>query len=297
MENVAVTKKGLKGPVPCRLFFIMARRAPIAVILRRGPSRWVQLIKWNTQTDEFEMGQWFHGRIYERRSDLSPDGSLFIYFAQKITGRSLRDKEYTYAWTAISRPPYLTALALWPKGDCWHGGGLFENGRVVFLNHKPEAAIPHPKHRPHLLRVRSNPNAQGEDDPIFSMRLERDGWVKKQEWEVQYRGPNGLFETTSPGIFEKKNREGNQSIRLLRTIQVLDYSETFSIIFRQSSKEITIEQCGWADWDQSGRLVFARHGKLFAGWLNRSDLEFQLLRDFNREKPKSVSPPSWAKHW
>src|SRR5262249_17885427 len=44
-------------------------------------------------------------------------------FAQKITGRSKKDTEYTYAWTAISRPPFLTALALWPKGDCWHGAG------------------------------------------------------------------------------------------------------------------------------------------------------------------------------
>ena len=28
-------------------------------------------------------------------------------------------------WTAISRPPWFTALAVWPKGDSWGGGGLF----------------------------------------------------------------------------------------------------------------------------------------------------------------------------
>src|SRR5689334_17597784 len=110
---------------PCRLFMILARRAPRAVIFRRGPSDWFQLILWHTDADEIEYGQWFHGRIYVRRSDLSPDGSLLIYFARKITGRTLADRAYTYAWTAISRPPYYTALALWPKGDCWHGGGLF----------------------------------------------------------------------------------------------------------------------------------------------------------------------------
>src|SRR5205814_6077285 len=107
MQNVRMTRKGRKGPVPARLFIILARNAPIGVVFRRGPSRWVQLIKWRTDDDTFEQGQWFHGRVYERRSDLSPDGSLLIYFANNITKRTQEDKEYTYDWTAISKPPYL----------------------------------------------------------------------------------------------------------------------------------------------------------------------------------------------
>lgn len=173
------TQKGQKGQVPARLFIIFARKSPTAVIFRRGPSKWVQVIKWNTKTDVLEPGEWFNGRIYERRSDLSPDGSLLIYFAQKISARSKRDTEYTYAWTAISKPPFLTALALWPKGDCWHGGGLFKNNSVVLLNHKPEVAKPHKEHKPHRLLVIPNKQAHGEDDPIFSQRLERDGWELK----------------------------------------------------------------------------------------------------------------------
>ncbi len=112
-----------------------------------------------------------HGRIYERRSDLSPDGSLLIYFAQNITRESKNDTEYTYAWTAVSKPPYPTALALWPKGDCWHGGGLFKNDKVVLLNHKPTVAKPHKNHKPHRMLVIPNPNARDEDDPIFRSDL------------------------------------------------------------------------------------------------------------------------------
>jgi hypothetical protein len=81
MQNVLATGKGEKGPVGARLHMILARKAHTAVIFRRGPSKWVQLIKWNTDTDDFDLGQWFHGRIYERRCDLSPDGSLLVYFA------------------------------------------------------------------------------------------------------------------------------------------------------------------------------------------------------------------------
>jgi len=58
----------------------------------------VQLIRWNTKTDEFETGQRFHGRVYVGRSDLSPDGSLLIYFANKISSQTLADTEYSYAW-------------------------------------------------------------------------------------------------------------------------------------------------------------------------------------------------------
>jgi hypothetical protein len=102
MQNVAVMKKGEKGAVSARVFFLLARQAPVAVIFRRGPSDWVELVKWNTDSDTFEAGQWFRGRIYERRSDLTPDGSLLVYFAQKINLRTLADREYTKAWTAVS---------------------------------------------------------------------------------------------------------------------------------------------------------------------------------------------------
>ena len=61
-----------------RIFFILARNSPTAVVFRRGPSKWVQVLKWDTDTDTFEAGQWFHGKIYERRSDLSLDGSMLI---------------------------------------------------------------------------------------------------------------------------------------------------------------------------------------------------------------------------
>jgi hypothetical protein len=86
-----------------RLSAILARRSPISVIFRRGPSKQVLLTRWNTSNDTFEYGQWFKGRIYERRCDLSPDGDLLLYFAANY-------KKSYQSWSAISRPSYLTAL-------------------------------------------------------------------------------------------------------------------------------------------------------------------------------------------
>jgi hypothetical protein len=298
MQNARITNRGRKGPVPARLFMIFARKSPWAVIFRRGPSKWVQLVKWNTATDTFEPGQWFNGRIYERRSDLSPDGSLLIYFAQKISGRSKMDTEYTYAWTAISRPPFLTALALWPKGDCWHGGGSFKNAKVILLNHKPAVSKPHKDHKPHRFLVIPNPNAYGEDDPIFSQRLQRDGWGLKQAWQIKNRGYPKLFRTLQPEVREKFSPDRGYAISLTRSIECLDYSEEFAVRGVKNSLITKLEKASWVDWDQQGRLVLAKDGKIFAASIgDGGQLAENLLLDLNPSKPEPLRPPEWATKW
>lgn len=113
---------------PCRLFVLRARDAPVAVILRRGPSKWYHVIRWHMKEDRFEFGAWFHGRIYEERCDLSPDGQLLVYFCHGGAHRP----GYTESWTAVSRAPWLYALGLWPWGSTWGGGGRFlDNRRLV----------------------------------------------------------------------------------------------------------------------------------------------------------------------
>src|SRR4051812_37738942 len=68
-----------KNPQSARLFTLLAHDAPIGIILRRGPDDWVQMIKWHTDTDHFEAGQWIQGKIEEYFGDLSPDGRLLYY--------------------------------------------------------------------------------------------------------------------------------------------------------------------------------------------------------------------------
>ena len=109
---------------------IPARNAPLAIILRRGPSKWYHLIRWQTDRNEFEPGAWFRGRIYEDRCDLSPDGGLLVYFCH---GGAYREG-YTSSWTAVSRAPWLHALALWPWGTTYGGGGRFLDGRRLVLH-------------------------------------------------------------------------------------------------------------------------------------------------------------------
>ena len=103
----------MTGPHPARLHVLLARDATTAVILRRGPSRHTALVGWDRRTDRFTVGQWFYGRVYERRSDLSPDGRHLVYFAMNARW----DARARGSWTAISKAPYLKALTLLAKGE------------------------------------------------------------------------------------------------------------------------------------------------------------------------------------
>lgn len=125
---------------PPRLFVIMAASAPIAVIIRRGPAAWVRLTLWNTKHDQFTPGSWFRGRIYAEKCDLSPDGELFLYAAHQ--GRRFQTS-YSDSWTALSRPPWLHALVLWPMSTTYGGGGRFVGNRQVILR---GAGKTHPLH-------------------------------------------------------------------------------------------------------------------------------------------------------
>src|SRR5687768_6599599 len=160
-------------PVPAtRIFGVVARAAPRIVLIRRGPSKRVLLLTWDTRRHEFHCGQWFKGRIYEERCDLSPRGEHFIYLAAN-------HKAPPYAWTAVSRPPYLTALVLWPNLGTWGGGGLFESEHNIALNSHCGLAPADGFRVPGNLKVVPIGTwmGRGEDDPIRSVRMKRDGWL------------------------------------------------------------------------------------------------------------------------
>jgi hypothetical protein len=172
-------------PAPVRLFVLLARAAPVGVILRRGPTGWVQMILWDTKSDQFTPGQWFKGRIFEHKCDLSPDGKLVVYFAKK-SGNSYKNPDYGDSWTAISKPPYFTALALWTCYGVERGGGLFSSNETLCLNHHP-AQQPHPDHQPQGLQIIQDEDWYA-DIPIWHERMSRDGWDALQTGKDLARG-------------------------------------------------------------------------------------------------------------
>jgi hypothetical protein len=289
-----------KQSPPPRLFAILAREAPTAVIFRRGPSNRVELVHWDRSTDEFTPGAWFYGRIRVKRCDLSPDGSLLVYFASKY---GQPDVTYRDTWTAVSRPPWLTALALWPKGDSWNGGGLFSSNTALWVNHDTDSAEPHEHHRPPpTLDVSTEPRGQGEDYLIYSLRLARDGWVMRQQLEGHPREsipgfpiPVG-FVSTQPELWERPIPGTDRSLRMIE--ERTDYTLRTGYEIVGPSVTLTLTDAAWAEVDPGRGVVFASAGTLFRIPPDADDVtEARPLVDLTDHHPELRTPPEWAKLW
>jgi hypothetical protein len=108
-----------------RLFGIPARDAPVVAVLRRGPSEWSHVGRWDVDALTYESGAWLHGTLYPQRCAVSPDGRWLCYFALKAGGRWSAGSTYI----AVSRLPWLTALAAWGTNGTWTRGLHFVTDR------------------------------------------------------------------------------------------------------------------------------------------------------------------------
>jgi len=265
---------------PARLHVLLASHARTGVVIRRGPARSVAVIGWDRKNDTFSLGQWLRGRIYERRADLSPDGKHLIYFAMNGHWGS-RTKG---SWTAISRAPYLKAVTLLAKGDCWNGGGLWMDDKHYWLNNgyghvtledsgevKPSSTGP------------PGPRWGGECPGVYYPRLVRDGWTHRPDLVVD--GKRG-----SVDVFEKPLTHGWTLRKLANATANQPVGK--SVYFDEHEligygREVPRHDWEWADLDRS-RLVWATGGALYAGTLTAKSAKREdpidnvtLLHDFN----------------
>ena len=287
------------------LFVILARNGRHAVIFRRGPSKQVLLIKWDRRKDQFELGQWFKGRIYERRCDLSPSGEMLVYFAAKHKGP-------IGTWTAISRPPYLTALALWPNMGTWGGGALFESEYSLLLNHDSlHRKLAEGFRVPARMRVHplGGQPAGGEDNPIYHMRLVRDGWTLKQRGSrTDYKGNAPIkWRFTIPQIYEKSVGRRKAACCLQMKLRGIGersgpwYLLDYEVLDEAGECRLELPRTDWADWDDNGDLLFSQGGKLFRlAWSKArvGDREAaQELADFSGLRFAVKETPKRATQW
>jgi len=246
-----------------RLSVLLARDAPVGVILRRGPSKQVLCARWRTDTDAIEEGQWLAGRIYENRCDLSPTGDKLVYFAAKWKGEH-------ETWTAVSRPPWLTALIFWPKGDAWGGGGLFETEKRIALNHPGhQLALAGNTKVPRgvtIVPFGPRPGA-GEDGPIWHARLVRDGWkLTAAGGESEYDGRAHLAWKIDPPTVYAKAAPRDRGVTLeLRIHGVGEKNGPWYVMEHAlvaGGASASLGKTSFADFDHAGHVVFALGGKL-----------------------------------
>ena len=277
---------------PPRLHVFLAREAPVGVVLRRGPSAWAQLTLWDRDADTFEPGQWTRARVYGRRADLSADGRLFVYFAARH-GRL--DDPRSGPWTAISRPPWFTALVSWPNLGTWYGGGVFERADRVLLDVSCSLE-PDPGAEPPPLEIGACP----ADSAPWEQRLLLGGWTLVE------RGfhPRTHRRVGAREIWSRPRPGGGPT--LFREVEEPDFrrrggpfADTYWL--ETGDDLVLLPRVTWADWDgDRARLLVVRDGLL----LETSDpgtspgvSEARSLFDFDPLVPERVAAPDWARSW
>ena len=206
-------------------------------------------------------------------------------------------------WTAVSRPPYLTALSLWPHDSAWNGGGLFEDDRTLALNHG--SRVPAPKSSPpEWFAVRPLGGPHGEDDTVQHPRRLRDGWTLAQPGITHHQPANDPhFVVEPPRIYEK------HFAPFVLKLVIRGYGqrngpwhvEEHVVESADGKRTASIPQSEWADWDTNGDLLFARQGELFrvpATHLRSPDLGLSAAIQLADFRPLTFTsrqtPPAFA---
>jgi hypothetical protein len=161
-----------------RVFGIGATAADVVAVLRRGPSGWCHVGRWDIAARRHEPGSWLRGTLYPQRCDLSADGRYLCYFPLK--GESTWELGATCI--AISRLPWLTARAAWRTSGTWTRGAHFvadadrcdlgppdagdtsglRDRRTTDRNHRRAAADPRPGHLAGGLGARPRTGGPGQ---------------------------------------------------------------------------------------------------------------------------------------
>ena len=271
---------------PARLHLLIPRNSNNGIVIRRGPSKRVCILNWDRSRNQFTVSQWLKGRIYERRSDISPSGKYWIYFAMNGKWQS----EVKGSWTAIAKVPWLKAIELLSKGDCWHGGGLFLDDKNYWLNDGCGHELLFNSNEVNRNKLYQPQNYYGgECLNIYYNRLQREGWnlnsrtKKDLNWD-------------SITIFEKKLTHG-WTIKKICHEQVNHppgtgcYWDEHELI-NEIGNILNKPKWGWADWVDNA-IVFAEHGCLFKIGIEscKKLSKAHLLHDFNDYKFENRQAP------
>lgn len=272
---------------PARLHVLIPKESENAIVIRRGPSKETCVLSWNTRTDEVRVSQWLKGRIYERRSDISPDGKYWIYFAMNGRWRS----EAKGSWSAVARVPWLKAIALMPKGDCWHGGGLFLDKKKYWLNdgYGHENLIVTNE----VTRADPPKDLQyfgGECPTVYYNRLMRSGWASVGREQNGRHDARMFFDKELPRGWLLRKICHEDSTMLSPDGKGCYWDE--HVLVSKSGYESAHPDWEWAD-RVGNRLCFATGGRLYhADFRKTGELnEATLVHDFNDYKFEKHEAP------
>jgi hypothetical protein len=240
-----------------RIFCIPATQSSTVAVIRRGPTDWCHVGRWDPAAGTWQAGSWIRGTIYPQRCDLSPDGRWLSAFILKAGARW--DAGATYI--SVSRLPWLTSLVAWGTDGTWTRGiAIVPKGSGRFAPGPPDQGDPAPLLAKFDLELR----------PPVTYAIERArGWMETGDSPAA--DPNDVWEIRrAPRITLEKRRPADSATRLLVRGRYFAYREgeprsdgTQSEpaeywIERDSAGDVRLlPGVQWADWASDGRLLVA----------------------------------------
>jgi hypothetical protein len=236
--------------VPGRLHLLPARAAPVVAILRRKPTDWSHVIRWNVSTDELTHGPWFQGKFYPLRCDVSFDGHWMVYL---LMG------EKAHTWSGICQFPKLSRVCDAEGNGSWFGGGYWSTENVLMCNGWEPSTWP--EELPFVASVYSTQH--GEDEGVLNPRLERDGWRRVGPFGPERKVEDARSYTVvcenDPGWFWRPTPQHPTLRMFFRGYFGGGRGRVYEFAIDKHPRllDATID---WATWDSLGQLIVARRG-------------------------------------
>ncbi len=278
---------------PPRIFCIPATATNVVAVLRRGPSGWFNLGKWDVGQASYEAGSWLKGRVFPQRCDVSPDGRWFCYFA--FSGGAQWDLGDAYC--AVSRLPWLTALAAWGQGSTWTRGYHFTKDKTIWRVNTPDVGDSEP--------CRSKLGMDITPPMQFAVERRR-GWVETQDCPP--RDPKDRWDQNREVRLEKQQPVEQNPLRLTVEGKYAGFREMeqkfwgasdLMYVLRSGKDAWVLEDVQWADWSQAGQLLVSTQGGEIQTWEIKAmgNIEVSFAKDLSTLSPAPKPPPAWAKEW
>jgi hypothetical protein len=270
-----------------RLFGIPARDADVVAVLRRGPSEWCALGRWDLATGRYEQGAWLRGTLYPQRCDLSPDGRWFCAFVLDHSA------SWGAGWTyvSVSRLPWLRSLAAWGTNGTWTRGMHFSDDTAVQHLGPPDVGDDAPlRQRYGLVFTEASSfaverRAGWAETDESRPRTDDDHWDEKRAEQVVVGMPRpeepDLVLTARGGYAAHRSMDG-------RWYGPPDY---------RVGKE-RLDGVQWATWAGDGRLLVATgEGRLQARDGRPGSWRVVEEHDLAALHPDPQPPPPESEHW
>jgi hypothetical protein len=258
-------------------------------VLRRGPSAWCGIGRWDVDTGTYEPGAWLRGTLYPQRCDLSPDGRWLCYFALQASATW----ELGWTYVAVSRLPWLHALAAWGTAGTWTRGAHFVADPSARLSPPEHGSIPYERLRAGLAVT-----------PPGSYAVERRrGWVEAPGSPARDHGDLWDERRAESLRMTKPQPNSEGSVRLEVTggyaaFRAGVFAPKAAYSVDDEGRNVELSDVQWADWAADGRLLVAtRAGRLETrgarSWLEADSVVAELAHD----EPAPREAPADARRW